>query len=67
MWRLVFLTPILTFFLWTGCPASDPQARILRPTSSEWDAEINAFEKRDRTNPPPTNPILFIGSSSIRL
>jgi lysophospholipase L1-like esterase len=28
--------------------------------------EINAFEAADKTNPPPQNAILFIGSSSIR-
>jgi lysophospholipase L1-like esterase len=31
-----------------------------------WDKEIRAFEDADRTNPPPRQAILFIGSSSIR-
>lgn len=35
--------------------------------TNRWDAEIAAFEAQDRTNPPPKNAILFIGSSSIRL
>jgi len=35
--------------------------------SSRWEAEIQAFEASDRTNPPPQNGILFIGSSSFRL
>jgi lysophospholipase L1-like esterase len=29
--------------------------------------EIAAFVERDRTNPPPQNAVLFVGSSSIRL
>ena len=35
--------------------------------SSRWEPEIQAFEASDRTNPPPRNGILFIGSSSFRL
>jgi lysophospholipase L1-like esterase len=33
---------------------------------SKWEHEIAAFEAHDRTNPPPTNALLFIGSSTIR-
>jgi lysophospholipase L1-like esterase len=32
----------------------------------QWEKEIAAFETMDRTNPPPTNAVLFIGSSTIR-
>jgi lysophospholipase L1-like esterase len=32
-----------------------------------FEKEIQAFEISDRTNPPPKNAILFIGSSSIRM
>ena len=35
--------------------------------TNRWDEEIAAFEAQDRTNPPPKDAILFIGSSSIRL
>lgn len=35
--------------------------------TNKWDADIRAFEARDRTNPPPSKATLFIGSSSIRL
>src|SRR5687767_4082177 len=38
-----------------------------RAETNRWDAEIAAFEAQDRTNPPPKDAILFIGSSSIRL
>jgi hypothetical protein len=34
---------------------------------AQWAKEIQAFEARDRTNPPPKGGVLFIGSSSIRL
>lgn len=34
---------------------------------ARWEKEIAAFEAADRTNPPPANAILFLGSSSIRL
>jgi lysophospholipase L1-like esterase len=33
----------------------------------QWEKEISAFEAKDHTNPPPTNAVLFIGSSTIRL
>jgi len=33
---------------------------------SKWEGEIKAFEASDRTNPPPKQAILFVGSSSIR-
>jgi lysophospholipase L1-like esterase len=34
---------------------------------SQFEPEIKAFEAADRTNPPPKNAILFVGSSTIRL
>lgn len=33
---------------------------------SGWEKGISAFETMDRTNPPPKNAVLFIGSSTIR-
>ena len=38
-----------------------------KTSSIQWEAEIAAFEAADKTNPPPQNSILFMGSSSIRL
>ena len=35
--------------------------------SSRWEKDIAAFEAMDRTNPPPKDAVLFVGSSSIRL
>ena len=37
------------------------------PGFSRWEKEISAFEARDRTNPPPKDAVLFVGSSSIRM
>lgn len=36
------------------------------PARHPFENEILAFEAADKTNPPPTNAVLFIGSSSIR-
>src|SRR5689334_10304026 len=33
----------------------------------KWEKEIAAYEQMDRTNPPPSGALLFIGSSTIRL
>jgi len=35
--------------------------------SSKWETEIRAFEAADKTNPPPRDAIIFVGSSTIRL
>jgi lysophospholipase L1-like esterase len=35
--------------------------------TNRWESEIAAFETADKTNPPPSGGIVFIGSSSIRL
>lgn len=37
-----------------------------RATPKDWEPSIKAFEEADREAPPPENPILFLGSSSIR-
>jgi lysophospholipase L1-like esterase len=34
--------------------------------SARWEKAIAAFEEKDKTNPPPHNAVLFVGSSSIR-
>lgn len=33
----------------------------------KWEKEISAYEQMDRTNPPPKQGVLFVGSSTIRL
>ena len=37
-----------------------------QPPSARWEKDIRAFEAADKTNQPPQDAILFIGSSSIR-
>jgi lysophospholipase L1-like esterase len=37
-----------------------------QPDFIRWEKEISAFEQNDRTNPPPKNAVLFVGSSTIR-
>lgn len=37
------------------------------PSFARWEKTIAAFEKQDRSQPPPEGAILFVGSSSIRL
>ena len=38
-----------------------------RSPEAIWGKDIRAFEEADKTNPPPRNAVLFIGSSSIRM
>ena len=45
--------------MWAGAQAET--------NALQFETAIRAFEKADQTSPPPTNAILFIGSSSIRL
>ena len=47
-----------------GCLAGPSPAAV---AADAWEAEIRNFEELDRQSPPPANPILFVGSSSIRL
>jgi len=35
-----------------------------QPPAARWEKDIRAFEAADQTNPPPSEAILFIGSSS---
>ncbi len=44
-------------------PAAEPPAAL----TNRFESEIRAMARRDATNPPPAGPILFAGSSSIRM
>lgn len=61
--RIQLLTSVALVFV-VPYPVSRAQTN---PGSTKWESEIRAFEASDRTNPPPTGAVLFIGSSSIRL
>ena len=53
--------------LWGGGCASLPPTSLATHDSSIWEKEIAAFEAADRRHPPAPGPILFVGSSSIRM
>jgi lysophospholipase L1-like esterase len=57
---------LIRFFLllWMGVAATAP-AQTAVP--HRFENEIKAFEATDKTNPPPQNAILFVGSSTIRI
>jgi lysophospholipase L1-like esterase len=44
-----------------------PARALADADSAKWEKDIRAFEAKDKTNPPPQNAVLFLGSSSIRL
>lgn len=50
----------------TGRPAPTPVLKAL-PDSARFAAELNAFMRQDSAFPPPPAPVLFVGSSSIRM
>ena len=50
-----------------GIPVEAAEAGASLIGTAKWEAEIQAFEATDRTTPPPERPILFLGSSSIRM
>ncbi|MBA3441567.1 MAG: hypothetical protein H0T92_17040 [Pyrinomonadaceae bacterium] len=47
--------------------ASAQSAAAPQPAPDRWEAEIQAFENSDKTQPPTKDGVLFIGSSTIRL
>jgi lysophospholipase L1-like esterase len=61
-----FLSAIL---ISTLCFSQTTQrATTTRPTGpARWEPDIAKFEAEDAKTPPPANPVLFVGSSSIRL
>lgn len=63
------LRPAGIWLAWLGCWLVLAPSATWSATNdfARWEKEIAAFEAADRTNPPPTRGILFIGSSSIRL
>jgi lysophospholipase L1-like esterase len=47
--------------------ATYPSPQAASAPSSKWESAIVAFEKQDQKTPPPQHPILFVGSSTIRI
>src|SRR5207249_169110 len=60
--NLLALGLILTLSGRLSLPAAEQ-----KPHESQWEKAIQSFEASDKTNAPPPNAVLFIGSSSIRL
>lgn len=56
----------MKLFPLTLCALLFAAAAARAETAPRFEKEIAAFEEADRTNPPPEEAILFIGSSSIR-
>lgn len=63
--RRIAILPVVAFLFaaWL-VPASGKDAPH---DFAKWEKAISAFEASDHTNPPPTNALLFVGSSTIRL
>lgn len=51
----------LVCWLWFICPP------VLAQDMQQWEKEISALEQQDKINKPPKKPIVFTGSSSIRM
>jgi lysophospholipase L1-like esterase len=61
----VSLTLLLTLmFAWSGCRTAPPNS-LATHDSTNWENAVAAYEASDRTNAPPKNAIVFVGSSSI--
>ncbi len=54
-------------FVWFVACAVSQCSCAAEPGNQRWEAEIRAFEKADRANPPPPETVLFVGSSTIRM
>lgn len=67
--RVVFssLCVWLALGLVAGCQHTPPPNSLATHNASRWEKDMAAFDAADRTNPPPTGGIVFVGSSSIRM
>ncbi len=62
---MTFLNSIRFILIgWFSCVG---QLLLAQTGMQKWEKEISAFEQQDKTNIPPRKPIVFTGSSSIRL
>lgn len=57
--------PVALMILLIGVAA--PARDLNKPAFAQWESVIRAFERQDKDKPPPAHPIVFVGSSSIRL
>ena len=61
-WVALLIWPVLNLSL-----LAQPATEQKQPLEPRYEKDIRAFEAADKTNPPPQDAILFVGSSSIRL
>lgn len=57
----------ILFLLLLACRLQLAFAADQSSSRAKWEKEISTLTAGDRTNPPPRNAILFVGSSSLRL
>ena len=63
--RTAWILFLLTLLGSTGLPVRAGQSAPAPRDFSQWEKDVAAFEAADRTNPPPKDAILFVGSSTI--
>jgi len=63
MKQFIFLTSLLLLFFLS---VDVTRAQNANHNFDRWEKDITAFEQADKTQPPPTNGIEFIGSSTIQ-
>jgi lysophospholipase L1-like esterase len=65
--RTIFSLPglLLAGLLYATSATSAPDVATYLPHHLQWESAIQIFEASDKTNPPPRDAILMIGSSSI--
>lgn len=61
------LLVLLSCLLLAGCQTTPVPNTLATHNPSRWEKDIAAYEAMDATNPPPAHPIVFVGSSSIRM
>jgi lysophospholipase L1-like esterase len=64
-WSRTWLALVIGAALNLSLFAQTPADKTL-PPEARWEQDILAFEAADKTNPPPQDAVLFIGSSSIK-
>ena len=53
--------------LWGLVLVLQPAVGLRAQDATRFESDIQAFESADRASPPPVDPVLFVGSSSIRI
>jgi lysophospholipase L1-like esterase len=64
LYRSTTIVTLLLTVIQVGATRGEDKPKA--PDFDRWESEIKAIEKRLADKPPPENPILFVGSSTIR-